>query len=247
MSLRVITATGPGLELMSNVNEKTPSEATRVTDSGTRSFAPSDIIPQPSSIIPHPSDIAPHPSDIIHQTSLAWFPMYVTYARELDVQEALDKAGVENFLPMQHIVMRVGKKIVERDQPAIHNLIFLHSNRTQIRELKMFNRGCQPLQYMTVKPRTSDQASVVITIPERQMLNFMRAMQADDPSGRRTCIPYTDFLGQEGRQVRFVSGSFAGVEGTIKRVNNNRSVVIALPHVACLVIPIDHITDIQFL
>lgn len=226
---------------MSNVNEKTPSEATRVTDSGTRSFAPSDIIPQPSSIIPHPSAIGPQTSD------LSWFPMYVTYARELDVQEALDKAGVENFLPMQHIVMRVGKKIVERDQPAIHNLIFLHSNRTQIRELKMFNRGCQPLQYMTVKPRTSDQASVVITIPERQMLNFMRAMQADDPSGRRTCIPYTDFLGQEGRQVRFVSGSFAGVEGTIKRVNNNRSVVIALPHVACLVIPIDHITDIQFL
>ncbi|MBQ3770173.1 MAG: UpxY family transcription antiterminator [Prevotella sp.] len=226
---------------MSNVNEKTPSEATRVTDSGTRSFAPSDIIPQPSSIIHHPSSIIPQTSD------LSWFPMYVTYARELDVQEALDKAGVENFLPMQHIVMRVGKKIVERDQPAIHNLIFLHSNRTQIRELKMFNRGCQPLQYMTVKPRTSDQASVVITIPERQMLNFMRAMQADDPSGRRTCIPYTDFLGQEGRQVRFVSGSFAGVEGTIKRVNNNRSVVIALPHVACLVIPIDHITDIQFL
>jgi transcription antitermination factor NusG len=93
----------------------------------------------------------------------------------------------------------------------------------------------------------SEKASVVITIPERQMLNFMRAMQADDPSGRRTCIPYTDFLGQEGRQVRFVSGSFAGVEGTIKRVNNNRSVVIALHHVACLVIPIDHITDIQFL
>lgn len=243
---------------MSNVNEKTPSEATRVTDSGTRSFASSTPQPQTSSIIPHPSDIAPHPSSLgPHPSSLslqpsdiapqAWYPMYVTYARELDVQEALDKAGVENFLPMQHIVMRVGKKIVERDQPAIHNLIFLHSNRTQIRELKMFNRGCQPLQYMTVKPRTSDQASVVITIPERQMLNFMRAMQADDPSGRRTCIPYTDFLGQEGRQVRFVSGSFAGVEGTIKRVNNNRSVVIALPHVACLVIPIDHITDIQFL
>ena len=242
---------------MSNVNEKTPSEATRVTDSGTRSFAPST----PNSndpLIPNSPDPGSHDPLIPNSPGSgsqvptpprpqAWFPMYVTYARELDVQEALDKAGVENFLPMQHIVMRVGKKIVERDQPAIHNLIFLHSNRTQIRELKMFNRGCQPLQYMTVKPRTSDQASVVITIPERQMLNFMRAMQADDPSGRRTCIPYTDFLGQEGRQVRFVSGSFAGVEGTIKRVNNNRSVIIALPHVACLVIPIDHITDIQFL
>ena len=90
--------------MMSNVNENTPSEATRVTDPGTRSFVS-----------------APRP--------LAWYPMYVTYARELDVQEALNKAGVENFLPMEHIVMRVGKKIVEREQPAIHNLIFLHSDR----------------------------------------------------------------------------------------------------------------------
>ena len=225
MSLHVRTAAGPGQSMMSNVNANTPSEATRVTDPGTRSFVSS---PPP-------------------QPSLAWYPMYVTYARELDVQEALNKAGVENFLPMEHIVMRVGKKIVEREQPAIHNLIFLHSDRTQIRELKMFNRGCAPLQYMTVKPRTPDQPSVVITIPERQMLNFMRAMQVDDPSHRRTFVPYTDFLGQEGREVRFVSGGFAGIEGTIKRVNNNRSVVIALPHVGCLVIPIDHITDIQFL
>lgn len=223
--------------MMSNVNANTPSEATRVTDPGTRSFASSTPQPQTSSILHHPSDIGPQ----------AWYPMYVTYARELDVQEALNKAGVENFLPMEHIVMRVGKKIVEREQPAIHNLIFLHSDRTQIRELKMFNRGCAPLQYMTVKPRTPDQPSVVITIPERQMLNFMRAMQVDDPSHRRTFVPYTDFLGQEGREVRFVSGGFAGIEGTIKRVNNNRSVVIALPHVGCLVIPIDHITDIQFL
>ena len=222
--------------MMSNVNANTPSEATRVTDPGTRSFVSSPP-PQTSSILHHPSDIGPQ----------AWYPMYVTYARELDVQEALNKAGVENFLPMEHIVMRVGKKIVEREQPAIHNLIFLHSDRTQIRELKMFNRGCAPLQYMTVKPRTPDQPSVVITIPERQMLNFMRAMQVDDPSHRRTFVPYTDFLGQEGREVRFVSGGFAGIEGTIKRVNNNRSVVIALPHVGCLVIPIDHITDIQFL
>lgn len=224
--------------MMSNVNANTPSEATRVTDPGTRSFVSSPSPqPQTSSILHHPSDIGPQ----------AWYPMYVTYARELDVQEALNKAGVENFLPMEHIVMRVGKKIVEREQPAIHNLIFLHSDRTQIRELKMFNRGCAPLQYMTVKPRTPDQPSVVITIPERQMLNFMRAMQVDDPSHRRTFVPYTDFLGQEGREVRFVSGGFAGIEGTIKRVNNNRSVVIALPHVGCLVIPIDHITDIQFL
>lgn len=204
---------------MSNSNEQQPVSATCVPDAGTRSYA----------------------------SEMAWYPMYVTYSREEVVHEALDKEGVRNFLPMEHITERVGKKLIHRQQPIIHNLIFVYSHRAQLRELKMFHRDCVHMQFMTIKPRTDDQPSVVITIPEHQMQQFIRALSVDDDEGQRSYHPYTDYLGREGQRVRLLHGPFAGIEGTIKRIHNNRHLVIALPHVGALAITIRRSTDLQFL
>lgn len=179
--------------------------------------------------------------------SYAWFPMYVSYSRELLVRDALDKQGVKNFLPMERVTERVGKKLVHNLQPLIHNLIFVYSDRDQLRELKMFNRDCVYMQFMTVKPRNDSQSSVVITIPERQMEQFMRAMGVDDALGQRQFLPYTDFLGREGQRVRFLRGPFEGIEGTIKRIHSNRHLVIALPHVGVLAITIPSSSDLELI
>ena len=224
---------------MSNVNEKTPISATCVPDAGTRSYDSSLLTP-PSSV-PSPSSLhTPHSSKM-------WYPMYVTYSREVLVRDALDKKGVKNFLPMERVTERVGKKLVHSLQPLIHNLIFVYSDRAQLRELKMFNRDCVHMQFMTIKPRNDEQASVVITIPERQMEQFMRAMSVDDELGQRSFLPYTDFLGREGQRIRFLRGPFQGIEGTIKRIRSNRHLVIALPHVGVLVITIPSSRDIEFI
>ena len=179
--------------------------------------------------------------------SCAWFPMYVTYSREVLVRDALDKKGVKNFLPMERVTERIGKKLVHSLQPLIHNLIFVYSDRAQLRELKMFNRDCVHMQFMTIKPRNDEQASVVITIPERQMEQFMRAMGIDDELGQRRFLPYTDFLGREGQRVRFLRGPFQGIEGTIKRINRNRHLVIALPPIGALAISITSSSDLELI
>ena len=211
---------------MSNVNEKTPISATCVPDAGTRSYD--------SSLHTPPS-------------SKMWYPMYVTYSREVLVRDALDKKGVKNFLPMERVTERIGKKLVHSLQPLIHNLIFVYSDRAQLRELKMFNRDCVHMQFMTIKPRNDEQASVVITIPERQMEQFMRAMGVDDELGQRRFLPYTDFLGREGQRVRFLRGPFQGIEGTIKRINRNRHLVIALPPIGALAITITSSSDLELI
>ena len=154
---------------MSNVNEEKPLSGTCVIDAGTRSYA---------------SPVSPQSQDL-----MAWYPMYVTYSREVLVRDALNEKGVRNFLPMDRVTERVGKKLVHTMQPLIHNLIFVYSNRIQLRELKMFNRDCTHMQFMTIKPRNDDQTSVVITIPERQMEQFMRAMGVDDALGQRSFVP----------------------------------------------------------
>ena len=68
--------------------------------------------------------------------SLCWFPMRVTYQRELLVKQHLDQLEIENFLPMQVDWANQEKKLV----PAIHNLIFVRSTRQQLTELKMTKR-----------------------------------------------------------------------------------------------------------
>lgn len=214
--------------MMSNERMETPKNDTCITDASTRSFT------QPSSIVHQPSPI------------MAWYPMYVSYHRELEVQKALDKAGVENFVPMIRVTERINKKIVHSLRPAIHNLIFVHSHRAQIRELKMFNRDCAPMQYMTFRSHDGAQPSEVITVPDRQMHEFMRAMAVDGADDHRTFLPFTDFIGKEGREATFVNGPFQGISGTVKRIGKNRFVVIVLQHVGALAITIDHSTDLQF-
>ena len=171
--------------------------------------------------------------------------MYVSYRQEIKVRDALDKEGVRCFLPMQQKTAKIGKKLIHTEEPVIHNLIFVYSHRDQLRDLKMFNPGCIHMQFMTVRPRSDEQTSVVITVPQHQMEQFIRAMGVDDPDGQRTYLPYSDFLGREGQHVRFLRGPFKGIEGVIKRIRNNRHLVIALPHVGALAISIPSISDLE--
>lgn len=60
-----------------------------------------------------------------------WFPMRVTYQREMKVKAELDRLGIENFVPMSYKVvesqndgdMELRRVLV----PAISNLIFVWS------------------------------------------------------------------------------------------------------------------------
>jgi len=228
--MRVRIVSGSEQYMMGTVDEIIQS-TTCVANTGTRSCA--------SSLSPQPLEDNPQPS--------SWYPMYVSYSRELIVRDALEKQGVRCFLPMQQKTVHVGKKLVHSEEPIVHNLIFVYSNRDQLRYLKMFNRDCSYMQFMSVRPRGGEQQSVVITVPERQMNQFMRAMGVEDTDGQRTYLHYTDYLGREGQRVRFIRGAFAGIEGTIKRIKNNRQMVISLPHVGALAISIPSISDLELI
>ena len=74
---------------------------------------------------------------MLDKDELHWFPMRVTYSREMFVKTFLDEHGVESFIPM-HFEPVEGKH--PRHQvlkPAVRNLIFLHSTRGNITELKI--------------------------------------------------------------------------------------------------------------
>ena len=78
-----------------------------------------------------------------------WFPMRVTYQREMKVKAELDRLGIENFVPMRYKVVESqngGDTELQRVLvPAISNLIFVRSTQERMSELKRRNEVLEPL------------------------------------------------------------------------------------------------------
>jgi hypothetical protein len=82
---------------------------------------------------------------------ILWFPMRVTYSRELKVKAELDRLEIENFLPMMYKLADVDTENPRRELvPAINNLIFVRSSKSRITSLKSSNAVLQPLRYIIV-------------------------------------------------------------------------------------------------
>jgi len=170
----------------------------------------------------------------ILRSERAWYPMRVTYGREVKVKEALDKLGIDNFLPMHYELVDPGDGNKKRLLvPAIHNLIFIHDSREDITLLKTTRREFQPLRYIT-KHFAESVADNILTVPETQMRNFMRVASVQDDSVM--FLDNSDYLNRVGRRVLITEGYFAGVEGVVKRIKKNKHVVVQLEGLAAVAV-----------
>ena len=141
----------------------------------------------------------------------SWFPMRVTYQREMKVKAELDRLGIENFVPMRYKVVESqneGDTELRRVLvPAINNLIFVRSTQEQLSELKQTNEVLEPLRYMM--DRTASLEHAIMTVADREMENFMRVASRTDDS-----VMYLDddtIVGKEGKRVEIMGGAFEGV------------------------------------
>ena len=162
-----------------------------------------------------------------------WFPMRVTYQREMKVKAELDRLGIECFVPMTY-------KVVDADTdnphhklvPAIRNLIFVRSTQESISHLKSANEVLEPLRYMI--DNTAEEAHTIMTIPDRQMENFMRVASRTDDSVM--FLNDDSVVGKEGKHVMITGGTFEGVTGVIRRVKRCKRVVVEIEGVASVAI-----------
>ena len=165
-----------------------------------------------------------------------WFPMRVTYQREMKVKAELDRLGIENFVPMRYKVAESqndGDAELRRVLvPAISNLIFVRSTQKQVSELKRRNEVLEPLRYMM--DHTADEAHTIMTVGDREMENFMRVASVTDDS-----VMFLDeetVVGKEGKRVEIMGGAFEGVTGVIRRVKRCKRVCVEIEGVASVAI-----------
>lgn len=164
---------------------------------------------------------------MLNQDQVQWFPMRVTYGRQLSVKAFLDDEGVENFLPMKTQLSKQGHHIVRKRVPALSNLIFVRTTMRHLTHLKQTRTGAESLRYMVRRALHPDQApGEVIVVPDRQMANFL--LVAAGPEDEFTYLEPAEMNGHEQGRVKIVSGPFQGVEGVIKRIHGNKQVVVEL-------------------
>ena len=116
--------------------------------------------------------------------------------------------------------------------PAINNLIFVRSTQGRISELKTTNEVLEPLRYML--DHTAGKEHEIMTVPDRQIENFMRVASMTDDS-----VMFLDektIVGKEGKRVKIIGGAFEGVEGVIRRVKRCKRVVVELEGIASVAI-----------
>ena len=172
-----------------------------------------------------------------------WFPMRVTYQREMKVKVELDRLGIECFVPMRYKVVELpfdklrarngGDTELWRELvPAINNLIFVRSTQEQISGLKASNEVLEPLRY--IMDRTASREHAIMTVGNREMENFMRVASRTDDS-----VMFLDeeaVVGKEGKRVEIMGGAFEGVTGVIRRVKHCKRVVVELEGIASVAI-----------
>lgn len=148
-----------------------------------------------------------------------WFAVRVSYCRELLLKNILDQEGIENFIPMRHeYVVKDGRRrriLV----PAVHNLVFVHSTRKRIEEVKSLPGMTLPIRFIMNREHARP-----VVIPDVQMRNFM--LIAGVPDEPILYIEPAELQLVKGQKVRIIGGVFEGVVGEFVRIRHDRRVVV---------------------
>lgn len=162
-------------------------------------------------------------------SQIVWFAMSAPYRRELKAKEYLQAKGIECFVPMVNALVekRSGAKI-RKQIPAIHNLIFVHTSKNVIQEIK---RGVDYLQYRTM-PREGK--NIPIIIPDRQMQQFIAVTQTTNEE--LIYMRPEEVNIAKGTRVRVHGGAFDGTEGVFVKIQGKRNprVVLLIQGVAAV-------------
>lgn len=180
-----------------------------------------DSDPLLASIIPTPLDTP----------DALWYPMRVTYGREVKMKQALDALQVPAYIPFEYRMIDSRRRLV----PAISNLIFVNAIPERMRELKQMPLF-EPLRYyrnMAAFDHNTGRAPI-LTIPSCQMDDFIRATSV--LTDRVSYFRNLDYAFRPGARVRITEGCFAGITGVVKRIDGNRCVAVVIPDIAAVAI-----------
>ncbi len=150
----------------------------------------------------------------------AWYPLRVTYSREMKFKLYLDEKGIENFIPL-HYVQPDGPGAKRKLVPVVHNLIFVHSTRGEVESLKKDSPFADQIRYiMSLTDRRP------LTVPRKQMEDFIAV--AGSYEEQILYLPAEEARLKAGDRVRITAGPWCGIEGRLVRIKRGLRVIVEL-------------------
>lgn len=163
-----------------------------------------------------------------------WFPMRVVYDKVLLVNRTLEELGVEHYLALEEKIDISSGKPRVISVPIIDDLIFVHSTKKHITELKHGFAHCQHLRFITFIPRSElrngmtemekEAVRRIVVVPDAEMSQFFQAI--NQTTNHVTLIPFSDVFKYIGHKIRILQGPLAGCVGTLRRIKKNKHVHI---------------------
>lgn len=152
-----------------------------------------------------------------------WFAMQATRRREFVAQDKLKEDNIDSFIPMQYaMVVKNGRKQIDL-VPVIANLLFVYASKSYMRDIK------SKIPYIQFKHRTEGGLYYPITVPTKQMSDFIKVYDATDRDKIMFYTPNDPAL-KIGKKVRVhkYKGELDTVEGELVTVSGKRKRRISL-------------------
>jgi transcription antitermination factor NusG len=150
-----------------------------------------------------------------------WYPLRVTYSREIAFKEYLEDRKIECFIPMRYKECCAGGRKARKLVPVIHNLAFVFCSKKLLDAIKKEVEDRLPVRYIMDREMHRP-----IVIPEKQMRDFIAVAGTYDE--QLIWLDPSSVTYKKGDRVRITGGLFAGVEGELMRIRGDRRVVVAI-------------------
>ena len=171
------------------------------------------------------------PDDDSTDSEIRWYPMRIRHSnarKAFDVRQALYEKGFTTYLRLEYSEQVKKQELHVIAKPVFTNLIFVQVRKKIIRKLKGCDSSLTSLQFMTKVKHDKYERTEVLSVPDREMMNFIDAETREDPNQQRKRWQYSDNLAKPGRKVRILRGPFVGIKGEIKNFKTHRVVVVKL-------------------
>ncbi len=153
------------------------------------------------------------------QQQCFWFAARVKHCQEFAVRNALQKFGIESYIPTRLVIRELRNRRLQVEVPVIRNLIFVHATKSEA--CAAANDCGIPLYYI----RDLDTRSMLV-VPDKQMEDFMRVMRLMREEVAIEECPLT-----VGLKVVVIRGDLCGVEGELVSAGNRTHVQIRIPQI----------------
>lgn len=165
-----------------------------------------------------------------HDASKKWFVFRASYGREDKAYDFIVEDGVYAYIAKREVIKDVHGKRRKMLEPLIPNLIFVY---TTDETAYQYAKSTPELSYLSFYYNhfeiTDDHKNPPLTIPYKEMENFIKATSTHDKHLLFVDPAKCHF--KSGELVRVVDGAFIGVEGRVARVSGQQRVIVNLSEI----------------